>query len=161
LASSRTRVISALLAIAILLIAYFGPSAYRKSQMDKEVDRLCAVDGGIKVFERILLSADKFDLFGNPNVPLSTSRGAEASAYVVVAEIEVLVRGSTSGRDVPSLNRFVSKAVRASDKKILGEAIGYYRFGGDPAGPWHPSNYTGCTHEPGKNLNRAVFLKAP
>jgi hypothetical protein len=150
-----------LVGVVLLLIAYFAPSAYRKAQMDKEVDRLCALDGGSRVFERVLLPSDKFDQFGYPNVPLSSSKGAQSASYVVDTELSELVKGNPTGRGAPSLHRFSSKIVRVSDKKILGEAVGYYRFGGDPEGPWHPSSYTGCTEEAGKNLIRAIFRKIP
>ena len=35
-----------------------GPS---KGQLDAEVDRLCAIDGGIRVYETVTLPPDKFD----------------------------------------------------------------------------------------------------
>lgn len=148
------------ISLVLAIAAYFGPSAYRKGQMDAEVDQLCAVDGGIKVYEQVSLPANRFDGFGDPDIPLASSKSASLSDYVLIAEVRVLVAGGHDGRGAPSLSRFVSKAIRVSDKKILGEAVGYYRFGGDPVGPWHPSSYTGCTYEPGKKLSRAVFAKA-
>ena len=146
--------------IALLLIAYFGPSAYRKAEMDKEVDRLCAVDGGVKVYEKVSLPPENFDQFGNPMVPLATSRNAGLSAYVLEANVEHLVKGGPGSRGTPALHRVTSRAIRVSDKKLLGEAVGYYRLGGDPEGPWHPSNYVGCTEEPGRKLNHAVFVQS-
>ena len=111
------------------------------------------------MFENVSLSPDQFDQFGNPNVPLSTSKSAQLSPFVVVAEVSELVKGDPSGRGRPALHRATSKVVRVSDRKVLGEAIGYYRFGGESEGPWHPSSYMGCTEEPGKHLNRAVFVR--
>ena len=35
--------------------------------LDAEVKRLCAIDGGIKVYETVPLPADRFDKFGKPN----------------------------------------------------------------------------------------------
>ena len=148
-----------LAAFVVILISYFGPSAYRKTQADKEVDRLCAMDGGLKVIEKVLLSSDKFDQFGNPLVPLSTSKAAQSSAYVLDASVIEIVKGGSGGSGEPAIHRFTSKAIRVSDKKVLGVAVGYYRFGGEPEGPWHPSSYTGCTEEPGKQINRAVFSR--
>jgi hypothetical protein len=128
--------------------------------MDKEVDRLCSLEGGTKVFEYVVLPADKFDGFGNPAVPLSITKAAQSSPYVVEADVVPVVKGSPDGFGMPSLHRMSARAIRVSDKKILGEAIGFYRSGGEPVGPWHTSQYTGCTHEPGKNLNRLVFKRA-
>ena len=159
--STRNKVAFASIGVVLLSAAYFVPSAYRKAQMDKEVDRLCALDGGVKVFEKISLPAESFDRFGHPNVPLSTSKAAQSSAFVVDAIVVELVKGDPYGMDRPSLHKFTSKAIRLSDGKVLGIAVGYYRFGGDPDGPWHPSNYTGCTSEPGEQVIGKVFSRAP
>ena len=35
-----------------------------KSDLDAEVKRLCAIDGGIKVYEKVKLPANKFDQYG-------------------------------------------------------------------------------------------------
>ena len=148
-----------LVGFVTLVVIYFGPSEYRKAQMDKEVDRLCALDGGIKVYERVILPEDKFDRFGNPAVPLSTSTNAKTAHYVLVAKLEELVKGGPNDRGQATLHRFSSKAIRVSDDRVLGEAVGYYRRGGDTEGPWHISHYTGCTDEPGKKLAREIFVR--
>jgi len=151
-----------LLAVFLLPpIVYFGPSGYRKAQMDKEVDRLCAVDGGIRVFEHVLLPSSKFDQFGFPTVPLTTSKAAKDADFVIDDEIVEVVKGDLHGRSTPSLHKSLTKVVRVFDKKVLGTSIGYYRYGGDPDGPWHPSHYMGCTEELGKRLVSAVFSKSP
>lgn len=159
--STRRILLFLAIGLPLLVISYFAPSAYRKSQMDAEVDRLCAVDGGIKVFERIFLPSEKFDQFGNPNVPLSSSKAVQFSPYVIDAELSEVTKGDPSGRGTPTLRRYTSKIVRISDGKVLGIAVGYSRFGGESEGPWHPSSYTGCTEEPGKQLSRAVIARMP
>lgn len=143
----------------LLVAVYFGPSAYRKSKIDSDVDRMCATDGGVKVYERAPLPAESFDRFGTPLVPLSTWKTASSSPYVLEEHLQELIAGDERGRGSPGLIRSVSKVIRASDKKIMGEAVSYYRIGGDPEGPWHISHYTGCTKEPGKKLTHAIFFK--
>lgn len=138
---------------------YFGPSEYRKAQMDREVDRLCAVDGTIKVHEKVKLPADRFNKWGDPSVPLIGAKDVNASDYYLESTIEVIVAGDPNGYGSPALHRFRNRAVRASDGKVLGEAVGYYRSGGDADGPWHPSSYTGCSADSGKLLARAVFTR--
>ncbi len=47
----------AFLSMLSLTAACAGPS---KGQLDDEVRRLCAIDGGIKVYETVQLPAEKF-----------------------------------------------------------------------------------------------------
>lgn len=147
--------------VVLLSAAYFVPSAYRKAQMDKEVDRLCKADGGLKVYERVLLSADQFNSWGDPNVPNDRQGTMEdKSLYVIKNLSSQVVSGDVYGRWEATLNRFHYRAVRRSDSFLLGESISYGRFGGDVDGPWHPSNYIGCTGEwNAKILRRAVFFR--
>ena len=79
---------------------------------------------------------------------------------MVDAVVIELIKGDPDGFSKPGLHQFTSKVIRNSDKKILGVAVGYYRIGGGPDGPWHPSSYTGCTSEAGKRLIREIFTNA-
>ena len=54
-----------------------GPS---KADLDDEVRRLCAIDGGIKVYETVRLPAEKFDPYGNVRVP-SKARAKPKDEY--------------------------------------------------------------------------------
>lgn len=147
--------------IAVVLIVYIGPSSYRKAQMDKEVDRLCAVDGGIRVYESVSLPSDQFNKWGDPKIPSSRNREAERALYNIHSEVRAVVKGDEHGRGQPTLNRFYSKVVRKADERVLGESISYGRSGGDPESPFHPSHYAGCTAAANsKDLLRAVFVKA-
>lgn len=144
----------------MLLLAYFGPSAYRKAQMDKEVDRLCSIDGGVKVYERVSLPLDQFNQWGDPNIPFAENADATKAAYIVNIESRELIKGDSYGKGNPTLSRFHARVIRRSDNKTLGEAISYSRIGGDPDGPWHTSKYNGCSQGGDKNLKKAVFTKS-
>lgn len=54
-------------ATAYLVIS--GCAAPSQMSADAEVKRLCAIDGGIKVYESVRLPADKFDKWGSVHVP--------------------------------------------------------------------------------------------
>jgi hypothetical protein len=53
-----------LLILLLLTACTSGPS---KGGLDAEVDRLCAIDGGIRVYERVTLPPDKFDKWSQIN----------------------------------------------------------------------------------------------
>lgn len=159
--ASMRKAIFLSLAIAVLLIVYFAPSAYRKANMDREVDRLCATFGGMKVYEKVFLPADRFNRWGDPDVLRASSYRATGSHEYFLEDLSSeFVKGSPTGKGDPTLHRFYYRAIRNSDKKVLGEAIGFSRFGGDADSPFHPSSYAGCTESwNARNLIRSVFEK--
>lgn len=57
------KIILLLLGSSIVYVTFFS----EKARLDKEVDRLCAIDGGIKVYETVLLPPDKFNQWGEVN----------------------------------------------------------------------------------------------
>ena len=52
-----------------LLALTTGCSGPSKSELDAEVKRLCAIDGGIKVYETVTLPSERFDEHGNVRIP--------------------------------------------------------------------------------------------
>ena len=157
--STRKKLLLLPIGIALLLIAYFGPSAYRKAEMDKEVDRLCAVDGGVKVYERIALPKESFDNRGNPKIPFKGGRASDKSQYVVEdRSTKVENRGGVGTKSL-TLHRFHYQVIRVDDNKVLGEAISYSRAGGDPEGPWQPSSYRGVCTEQADSFQHAIFVR--
>ena len=99
-----------------------------KTKLDREVDRLCAIDGGVKIYERVTLSAENFGPNGEvfPQYQHLTSKGRELGPeYEWASEVKKFVEGD------PSLIRRHQKVVRIVDRKLLGERIYYVRNGGD------------------------------
>lgn len=106
-----------------------------KILLDWKVDRLCAKDGGIKVYETVELPAEIFDKWGNYDVP--SKREMEVTdEYYYERETVYFKQGN------PDLYKSHYKVFRRSDGKLLGEKIRYARRGGDLPGPWHPSSYS-------------------
>jgi len=129
-----------------------------KRQLDAEVDRLCAIDGGIKVYETVTLPPDKFDKRGQINFYRPTQgENALGSEYIYQWDIHDYKKGDpvSQGAHKTSMRRGHIKIIRKSDMKLLGEFILYSRVGGDLPGPWMPSSYR-C---PGSEVNEAVLMK--
>jgi hypothetical protein len=122
-----------------------------KAELDAEVRRLCAIDGGIKVYETVKLPPEKFDKYGNVTIPAQDSAKPE-DEYFYEHEMIHYREGN------PSLSKEHFKIIRRSDGKVLGESIRYWRGGGDLPGPWHPSSFS-CppTAQPG--LETSIFLE--
>ncbi|MFV0665968.1 hypothetical protein [Denitromonas sp.] len=136
--------------------AFIAYGEFRKWQLDREVDRLCAIDGGIHIYEQVRLPKESFGPDGEvfPQyrhlIPESGELGPDFFSQVDRVE---LVRGN------PELVRSVVHIYRRDDKKLLGEQINYIRGGGDIPGPWSSS-----THQCSEIMNaskrlRDVFVK--
>ena len=119
-------------ATASLVIS--GCAAPSQMSADAEVKRLCAIDGGIKVYESVSLPADKFDKWGSVHVP-PKNNASDASEFYFEREQTFLVIGD------PHITRTVHKIIRRSDGKVLGASTRYGRGGGDIPGPQHPSSF--------------------
>jgi hypothetical protein len=127
--------------VFVCLAASFWYAEKQKAYYDAEIDRLCAIDGGINVYETVKLPPERFDQRWNE--------------YLYVREPTTYIRTESEN---PSLLRDTSKIIRRSDGKVLGEYVSYVRRGGDLPGPGHPSSYR-CPKLFTLNLEQAVFLK--
>lgn len=133
-----------------------GPVA--KAQLDAEVKRLCAIDGGIKVYETVKLPARKFDKrlqFINFYKPME-DENALGQEYLFKRIQHYYRQGN------PEMSRIHYQVFRRSDGKLLGETVLYGRGGGDMPGPWHDSSFTCPPYvEAGENiLLKKLFIQS-
>jgi hypothetical protein len=151
----RLRDMVALVIGALWFGASFWYAGGQKYYYDAQVRRLCAQDGGIKVYEQVKLPAERFDKWGMVNFYRPTQReNALGLEYVFRQQTTYLRRGD------PEMWRDHYQVVRRSNGRLLGEAISYSRRGGDLPGPWHPSSF-GCPERAGDaSLVRAIFVQA-
>lgn len=116
-----------------LLTACATPS---QIMADAEVDRLCAIDGGIRVYETVPLPPEKFNKYGQINFYRPTQgENTLGKDYLFKRETYYYKQGN------PDLFRLHTQIFRRSDGKLLGESVFYKRGGGDIPGPWHGSSY--------------------
>lgn len=146
--------------VLVIGVVWFGASFWyaggQKLYYDMQVKRLCAIDGGIRVYETVKLPEDKFNQWKQPNFYRPTQgENALGPEYVFKEERHY------HRRDNPMMIRHHYRVLRRSDGKVLGETISYGRGGGDMPGPWHPSSFT-CPEvaEAGPNaLLKAIFVQ--
>lgn len=127
-----------LAALVVPLLLAVGFFEGRKAYWDSQVRGMCEKDGGVKVYETVRLPSEMFNQWGQVNFQVQTKQNAKPlDDYYFEWDIQHYLRGN------PEVWRNHFKLVRTEDKKILGEAIGYSRRGGDFPGPWHESSF-GC-----------------
>jgi len=116
--------------------ASFWYGGGRTIYYDAQVNRLCAIDGGVKVYETVKLPPERFDKFGKVKIP-SKNDAKPSDDYYYESETKFFKTGN------PDLRRVHDKIMRQGDGKVMGEFIYYARRGGDLPGPWHSSSF-GC-----------------
>ena len=134
-------------------LALSGCALGVKSELDSEAERLCAIDGGVKVYEKVMLPARNFDRFGN--VPLRSKEYATPEdQYYLVSQTHYYRQGN------PGFWRTVYQLIRRSDGKVLGESVYYARRGGDMRvpSPRHESSFSCPKPGDGPGLDRSVFV---
>lgn len=147
--------------IGLVILAWLAASFWygggRKVYYDWQVTQMCAKDGGIQVYETVILPPEKFDKWGLVNF-FRTSKGelALGPQYMYKKKKEHIRRGS------PELIMRQYKVFRRADRKLLGEITIYSRIGGDIPGPWHPSHYS-CSDinkADSNSLIKSIFISS-
>ena len=142
---------------ALVFVFWWGIPLARQAYYDAETRKLCAMDGGARVFERVKLPAERFDEYGSVRIPL-LRYAKQTDEFVFTWEVNELSRPLTSLGDL-TLSRDHFQIIRRKDSKVLGEATSYLRRGGDPYVPWEPSSFR-CPDAAGvQELIRLVFVK--
>ena len=134
-------------------------SGCEKARLDEQVRQLCAKDGGIKIYETVVLPPDQFDKWGMVTFYKPT-QGEKALGQDYLFEHDVYFYKTGN----PQMSRDRYRIVRRSDGKLLGEATIYGRGGGDGPVPLpiHDSSFhCPSTSEVGDvKLIQRVFVKS-
>jgi hypothetical protein len=115
---------------ALLVIATSVSCTSEKARLDAEVKRLCALDGGVTIYETATLTPDKFNKHGQPKVPHGKDDGGFGFFY---RSDQTHLAGSISQQagDGAGLKKYTIQIVRTSDGTLMGEARYYGRHGGN------------------------------
>jgi len=107
--------ISLLLLLPFLSACASGPS---KTELDAEVMRLCAIDGGVRVYETVKLPPDKFNQWGQVNF-YRPDQGENALGpdYLFKRDTLYYKQGN------PDFFRLHTKVIRRLDDRLLGESV--------------------------------------
>ena len=135
----------------LTLLSLWGCATPIQSELDAEVRRLCAIDGGTKVHETVKVPAEKFDAQGSIKLP-AKSFARPDDEYYYESETLYYRRGN------PEMWRTEYRIVRARDKTVLGSSVVYVRRGGDSPSPMHDSSFS-CPTANQSNLTQSVFVR--
>lgn len=127
--SARGRPLSQRPSIAFLVavaVAVAGCTS-EKDRLDAEAKRLCAIDGGIKVFETVTLPPEKFNQYGQPLIP--NGRDDMGFGYFRRGQ-ETHLAGPHDSAKGANLGRYTWEIVRTTDGKVMSQGVVYGRSGG-------------------------------
>ena len=125
-----------------LMVSCATPS---KSDLDEEVRRLCAIDGGIKVYETTVPPRGQVDANGNLRIT-AKEYATVRDEYYFDSDTLYYRKGN------PEMWRTEYRIVRVRDKKVMGTSVIYSRRGGDlriPS-PMHESLLMPCDRQSAK-----------
>ena len=152
--TARNGLIGAVAAV-LLLVKYVSEIEMRR--LDKEVDRLCAIDGGMRIFETAKLPASMFAEDGRLSVPLRAEDDTRFGYFRRGDQKALAGPGQAPGA---RLLRSQIQIVRTEDGRVMGEVVIYTRGGGywleGVPGIGHGKN---CPEPLPLNLEERVFMK--
>lgn len=143
----------ALTFLPIISACSSGP--FVKAELDNEVKRLCAIDGGLKSYQTVELPNDKFNEHGQINFWIPSRDKAKSNDEYYYERIVIYIKKGN-----PELSRTQHKIIRKKDNKLLGESIRYARGGGDSLGPWHDSTFICPKPSTQTSLEALIFLRS-
>ena len=150
---AKRRVVSAL-----VLLAWFGASFWysggRNFYYDWKVRQLCAVDGGVKVYETVILPPERFDKYGNVHISSKTN-AKQSDEYCYESADNYFKVGN------PEVFQSNFRIIRRNDGKVMGESVSYIRRSGDLIGPWHPSSFSCPENSDPSRLTFKIQEKKP
>lgn len=140
------------LGASVFFIWFLWVAVGRNMWLDHQVREMCAEDGGVKVYETVVLPQERFDKYDQIRV-LAKSYAKPDDEYFYENDTRYLLKGN------PEMWRSIFKIIRRNDGKILGEAVSYHRRGGGLFGPWHDSSFS-CPENAGDiGLVKQIIIK--
>ena len=139
-----------------MLTGCMGYAPVRQDYWDGKVKEMCDNEGGIRVFQVVLLEPQAYrQLLNNQNqidIPSEKFASPDA-AYVYTFNSEYLVDGSLRVR------KDVQKVLKMPERILLSEQVSFSRVGGDfPTGIGHATSYT-CSR-PAESLFARTFRQS-
>jgi hypothetical protein len=155
----RMRAAVAMPLVALVAVPLAGCERWT---LDRQMEELCRRDGGVKVYEKVILPPSDFDKFGtpmgrylNPDTPLDERLGPQ---YRYVEKNEILVDKNAKGdRGKGRLDRWYFAVYRRADDKLLGEKVSYQRGGGDLFTLGSEPSHKACP-SPSPDLAQSIFV---
>ncbi|MBE7418529.1 MAG: hypothetical protein HS128_12430 [Ideonella sp.] len=122
--------------LTVLVAGWFFYVEHRRQYWDDKAKALCAKEGGVQVFERVLLQDRRYvDKDGNIRIPVQLGAAPGGSLLPFAAKVGDLfvVRDTLTviRAEDPRVVRTDVSLVRTADDKVLGTLTSFLRVGGD------------------------------
>lgn len=126
-----------------MLVGCMGYVPGQQSYWDAQVRAMCEKDGGVKIFERITVSATQATTLPKvgPYFSISPRATAKSDAPAYWDESVKILHDAN-----PRVWRSEQVIRRYGDEKIVARVVRYIRVGGDIPSPAHSSSFT-CPDE--------------
>ena len=111
------------LVFVVLFLGWLFFYPLERDRLDAEARRLCAIDGGLKLNEAVILPSEKFYENGLPKIRDTDDQGF---GYFVVYEQKNLSKDFIK----PFLIREHRSVIRSNDQKVIATYVIYRRHGG-------------------------------
>jgi len=129
-------ILVAIVVLGPLLIAGFYEG--RKAYWDAQVRGMCAKDGGVRIFEEMLISREQAGHLPHVDGVIAVTKESisDPAAPAFSKILETVVKDGE-----PSIFRYEQAIVRRSDQATVAKAVIYVRTGGDMPSPAFPSSF--------------------
>ncbi len=127
------------LAPIVIVVVGIGGCEARKAYYDWQVRKLCEQDGGVRISERIRVTAREVDHL--PRVDGWLSFGSESLASSEAPAFARL-RQTIVRQGNPTIVRYEEEIIRRKDGRVVARAVSYGRSGGDFPFPAEPSRFS-------------------
>lgn len=147
------------LVYALLSMAALSLCGCERYRLDRQMEELCKKDGGIKIYETVILSPAEYDAVFKYAAKHKAQEDYYGPEYRYEQRQEILAgKDANPEKGQGRLTRWHTKIYRRSDNKLLGEDVSYGRSGGDGfTFGFHPSSKVCPRLERG--LSHSIFFK--
>jgi len=129
-----------LLALLLLPLAACSRGPLVKAALDEEVRRLCAIDGGVVIYEHIKISREEQEFLptanGRLSVAIESLAHPRAPVFARFTDHERLY-----DRDGAKIGRHETQIIRRADGRVIAKKVFYVRSGGDIPSHAFPSSF--------------------
>lgn len=140
-------------ALILLLVLVFAFYEGRKAYWDYRVREMCERDGGVTVYENVVIDFEQFKAWGGIGgalgIPHESTKRLDIPFYRRTRDDVLHDRN-------PRVMRLETEFIRRRDEKLLGKAVYYYRRGGDFPSWAHESSF-GCD-KPDVPIEKIIFV---
>lgn len=140
--------ITLIILVVMALVLHIAHYKLKKSRWDTIVTDLCLKEGGVKIFEYVVLSQEEYDRndgYGNFIKIKDKSSSKLSHDYFYESKTTFIQKGSPdSAGGEPEVRKSIYTTFRRNDMKIMQTLIYFGRRGGDAPSFAHPSSFS-CT----------------